>query len=83
MPGAGIEPAQPQSRRILSPVCLPISPPGRSRGQRTEDKMCPHPTDFCQLYLIQMQYLSKMLSLFIIFDDVKTPCYTNFYLLGL
>ncbi len=29
VPGAGIEPARPQSRGILSPLCLPISPPGR------------------------------------------------------
>ena len=31
VPGAGIEPARPQSRRILSPVCLPVSPPGHTR----------------------------------------------------
>ena len=31
MPGAGIEPARPllTNRRILSPLCLPISPSGR------------------------------------------------------
>lgn len=29
VPGAGIEPARPRRRRILSPVCLPISPPGQ------------------------------------------------------
>ena len=28
VPGAGIEPARPLSRKILSLVCLPISPPG-------------------------------------------------------
>jgi hypothetical protein len=30
VPGAGIEPARPFSgkRRILSPMCLPVSPPG-------------------------------------------------------
>ena len=31
VPGAGIEPARPLSRGILSPLCLPISPPGRGR----------------------------------------------------
>ena len=28
VPGAGIEPARPLSRKILSLVCLPIPPPG-------------------------------------------------------
>ena len=30
VPEAGIEPARPLSRGILSPLCLPISPPGRN-----------------------------------------------------
>jgi hypothetical protein len=29
VPGAGIEPARPYDREILSLLCLPISPPGR------------------------------------------------------
>ena len=29
VPGAGIEPARPCEREILSLLCLPISPPGR------------------------------------------------------
>ena len=29
VPGAGVEPARPLSRGILSPLCLPISPPGQ------------------------------------------------------
>ena len=29
VPRAGIEPARPQSRGILSPLCLPISPSGQ------------------------------------------------------
>ncbi len=29
VPGTGIEPVQPFSRGILSPLCLPISPPGQ------------------------------------------------------
>lgn len=29
MPGAGIEPAHPYEREILSLLCLPVSPPGR------------------------------------------------------
>jgi hypothetical protein len=29
VPGAGIEPARPCDREILSLLCLPISPPGR------------------------------------------------------
>ena len=29
VPGAGIEPARPNGRQILSLLCLPISPPGR------------------------------------------------------
>ena len=29
VPGAGIEPARPKGRQILSLLCLPISPPGR------------------------------------------------------
>jgi hypothetical protein len=31
VPGAGIEPARPFSLGILSPLCLPVSPPGQSR----------------------------------------------------
>jgi hypothetical protein len=30
VPGAGIEPARPCDREILSLLCLPISPPGRA-----------------------------------------------------
>ncbi len=30
VPGAGIEPARPLSRGILSPLRLPISPPGHT-----------------------------------------------------
>ena len=30
VPGAGIEPARPLSRGILSPLCLPIPPPGQN-----------------------------------------------------
>ena len=29
MPGTGIEPVQPLGRGILSPLCLPVSPPGQ------------------------------------------------------
>ena len=29
VPGAGLEPARPYDREILSLLCLPISPPGR------------------------------------------------------
>ena len=29
VPGAGVEPAHPYEREILSLLCLPISPPGR------------------------------------------------------
>ena len=32
VPGAGIEPARPLSRGILSPLRLPISPPGLDTG---------------------------------------------------
>ena len=32
VPGAGVEPAQPYSRGILSPLRLPVSPPGRGAG---------------------------------------------------
>ena len=32
VPGAGIEPARPLSRGILSPLRLPISPPGLTTG---------------------------------------------------
>jgi hypothetical protein len=32
VPGAGIEPARPLSRKILSLVCLPISPSGRDEN---------------------------------------------------
>ena len=31
VPGAGLEPAWPCGRGILSPLCLPVSPPGRAR----------------------------------------------------
>ena len=29
VPGAGIEPARPLGREILSLLCLPVSPPGQ------------------------------------------------------
>ena len=29
VPGAGLEPARPRGQRILSPLCLPISPSGQ------------------------------------------------------
>ena len=29
VPGAGLEPARPKGQRILSPLCLPISPSGQ------------------------------------------------------
>ena len=32
VPGAGIEPARPYDREILSLLCLPISPPGQMEG---------------------------------------------------
>ncbi len=32
VPGAGVEPAHPYEREILSLLCLPISPPGRMEG---------------------------------------------------
>jgi hypothetical protein len=32
VPGAGLEPAQCFHRRILSPLRLPISPPGHTEG---------------------------------------------------
>ncbi len=31
VPGAGVEPARPQGRGILSPLCLPIPPSGRRK----------------------------------------------------
>ncbi len=31
VPGAGVEPARPLGRGILSPLCLPIPPPGRHK----------------------------------------------------
>ena len=31
VPGAGVEPAWPRGRGILSPLRLPVSPPGRVR----------------------------------------------------
>ena len=34
VPGAGVEPARPLSRGILSPLCLPVSPPGRVLAKR-------------------------------------------------
>jgi hypothetical protein len=39
VPRAGIEPARPCDQRILSPVCLPISPPGhRARHYAMPDR---------------------------------------------
>lgn len=32
VPWAGLEPARPRGPRILSPLCLPVSPPGRRWG---------------------------------------------------
>src|SRR5690348_13186281 len=34
MPGAGLEPAQPCGQGILSPLRLPVSPPGRRHRRR-------------------------------------------------
>ena len=34
VPGAGLEPAQPYGRGILSPLRLPISPPGQPKAER-------------------------------------------------
>jgi len=34
VPGAGIEPARPCEREILSLLCLPISPPGQRGSAR-------------------------------------------------
>ena len=34
MPGAGLEPARSYPRGILSPLCLPIPPPGPGRGAK-------------------------------------------------
>ena len=36
MPGAGLEPARSYPRGILSPLCLPIPPPGPGRGAKME-----------------------------------------------
>ena len=36
VPGAGLEPAQCFHRRILSPLRLPISPPGHTEGGFTD-----------------------------------------------
>ena len=33
VPGAGVEPAHPYEREILSLLCLPISPPGRMEAR--------------------------------------------------
>ena len=32
VPGAGLEPARPYGHWILSPTCLPIPPPGRTKN---------------------------------------------------
>ena len=41
MPGAGIEPAWPdKGRGILSPLCLPVSPPGRRWSQSSHYMGC-------------------------------------------
>src|SRR5690554_1397640 len=42
VPGAGIEPARPCGREILSLLCLPISPSGHRRG-KTEGRNCIRP----------------------------------------
>jgi hypothetical protein len=34
VPGTGLEPVQPCGRGILSPLCLPISPPGQKEASR-------------------------------------------------
>ncbi len=36
VPGTGIEPVQPCGRGILSPLCLPVSPPGHELGMEAE-----------------------------------------------
>ena len=36
VPGAGLEPARSYPRGILSPLCLPIPPPGPGRGAKME-----------------------------------------------
>jgi hypothetical protein len=40
VPRAGIEPARPQRRGILSPLCLPISPPRHSDHYTDENIIC-------------------------------------------
>ncbi len=42
VPRAGIEPARPLSRGILSPLCLPISPPGQSVLFWKQNRVCRH-----------------------------------------
>lgn len=39
VPGAGIEPARPEGRQILSLLRLPISPPGRGATHTLEERM--------------------------------------------
>jgi hypothetical protein len=39
VPGAGLEPARPFSRGILSPLRLPVPPPGLRSGQRYHKRL--------------------------------------------
>ncbi len=64
VPGAGLEPAQPNGHRILSPACLPIPPPGRKEkiplgrieGFRAENEIRTRDPNLGKVVLYQLSY---------------------------
>ncbi len=54
VPGAGLEPARPLGREILSLLCLPIPPPGH-RGQHRVDAVW-----YCQESIALIDHTDKV-----------------------
>ncbi len=56
VPGAGIEPARYCYRGILSPLCLPISPPGHqfheTERATEQSRLCLLTLSTCHIYLV-------------------------------
>src|SRR3954469_14358185 len=58
MPGAGLEPARPEGRGILSPLRLPIPPPGRRPEAKKSASGLPALFIYCGKSLRQLRWSS-------------------------
>ncbi len=60
VPAAGLEPARPQSQRILSPSCLPVPPSGHEiiSPFRTE-KICDNLTNLADSFKLFLKEAQK------------------------